>query len=172
MVLKASKKKLIYILSLIRKTSLQPRTRLVKSIQNNLKLCKLKVVFQSPCQLNSLFRYKDSLKKKIRPDIVYRYTCNNCKFTCYVEIYHHFFTRAAEQMHISNLTGKHLKSVKQSAVSDHLLECNCSIDFDNSDILTSDANKFRLLIKESLLIKHDQPQLNKTIKSFPLKLCD
>ena len=83
-----------------------------------------------------------------------------------------FFTRAAEHMGISNLTGKRLRSVKQSAVSDHLLECNCSIDFDHFDILASDANKFRRLIKESLLIKHDQPQLNKTIKSFPLKLFD
>ena len=60
-------------------------------------------------------------------------------------------------MGISNLTGKHLRCVKQSAASDHLLECNCSIDFDNFDILASDTNKFRLLIKESLLIKRDQP---------------
>ena len=75
-------------------------------------------------------------------------------------------------MGISNLTGKHLESVKESAVSDLRLECNCSIDFDHFNILASDANKFRLLIKESLLIKRDQPQLNKTIKSFPLKLFD
>ena len=75
-------------------------------------------------------------------------------------------------MGISNLTLKRLKYVKQSAVSEHLLECNCSIDFDNFDILASDKNKFRLLIKKSLLIKRDQPQLNKTIKSFPLKMFD
>ena len=37
------------------------------------------------------------------------------------------------------------------------------------DILASDVNKFRLLIKESLLIKRDQLQSNKTIKSFPLR---
>ena len=74
------------------------------------------------------------------------------------------FTIAVEYMSISNLTGKHLKSVKQSAVSDQLLECSCSIDFDHFDILVSDANRFRLLIKESLLIKRHQPQLNKTIK--------
>ena len=75
-------------------------------------------------------------------------------------------------MGISNLAAKPLKSVKQSAISDHLLECNCSIDFDHFDILAFDINKFRLLTKESLLIKRDQPQLNKTIKSFPLKLFD
>ena len=50
-------------------------------------------------------------------------------------------TTFAEQMGIFNLTGKHLKSVKQPAVSDNLLECNCSIDFDHFDILASDANK-------------------------------
>ena len=75
-------------------------------------------------------------------------------------------------MSISNLTGKHLKCVKQLAVSGHLLECNCSVGFDHFDVLASDVNKFRLLITESLLIKWDQPQLNKTIKSFPLKLFD
>ena len=61
-------------------------------------------------------------------------------------------------MGISNLTRKRLKSAKESAVSDHLLECNCSVDFDHFNILASDANKFRLLIKESLLIKYGQPQ--------------
>ena len=58
-----------------------------------------------------------------------------------------------------------------SAVSAHLIECNCPIDFDHFDILASNAYKFRL-IREILLIKRDQPQLNKTSKSFPLKLFD
>ena len=75
-------------------------------------------------------------------------------------------------MGISNLAGKRLKCVKQSAVSDHLFECNCSIVFDHFDILASDENRFRLLIKESLLIKRDQPRLNKTSKLFPLKRFD
>ena len=98
--------------------------------------------------------------------------CSNCKVTYYGKTYHNFFTRAAEPMGISNLNGKCLKCVKQSAISDHLLECNCSIDFDHFGILASDTNKFRLGIKESLFIKRDQPQLNKTIKSFLLKLFD
>ena len=71
-------------------------------------------------------------------------------------------------MSISNLTGKRLKCVKQSAVFDHLLDCNCLVDFDHCDILAFHANRFRLFIKERLLIKRDQPYLHKTIKSFPL----
>ena len=63
-------------------------------------------------------------------------------------------------MPMSNLTGKCLKSTKQSVESDHLPECNCSIDFDHFDII---ASGFKFLIKESLLIKRDHPQSNKTI---------
>ena len=75
-------------------------------------------------------------------------------------------------MGISNLTGKRVKNVKESAVYEHLLQCDCTIDFDNFNILASDTSSFRLLIKESLLIKHDKPVLNRTVKSFPLKLLD
>ena len=62
--------------------------------------------------------------------------------------------------------------MKESAVSDHRLQWDCIINFDNFDVLASDTNSFRLLIKESLLIKRDQSILNRTIKSFPLKLFD
>ena len=61
-VLKASKNEIIYALHFIRKKSLQLRTRLVNSMENNLNTCKLKVIFQSPSKLNSSFRRKDSLK--------------------------------------------------------------------------------------------------------------
>ena len=42
-VLKASKNEIIYALPFIRKKSLQLRTRLVNSIENNLNTCKLNV---------------------------------------------------------------------------------------------------------------------------------
>ena len=75
-------------------------------------------------------------------------------------------------MDTSKLTGKRVKNVKESAVSEHLLQCNCTIDFDNFDIIASDTNNFRLLIKESLLIKRDKLVLNRTVQSFPLKPFD
>ena len=72
-------------------------------------------------------------------------------------------------MRISNLTGKRLKNVKQSAISDHLLQCICAINFDDFSILATDCNKFKLLLMESLLIKRDKPVLNRTIKLLPLE---
>ena len=73
-------------------------------------------------------------------------------------------------MGISHLTKKRLKNVKQSAVSDHLLTCDCSINFDDFTILSKDSNNMNLLIRESLLISGDKPILNRTVKSFPLEL--
>ena len=73
-------------------------------------------------------------------------------------------------MGISNFTGKRVNNVKEPVVSDHLLQCNCTIDSDHLDILASDTNSFSLFMKESLLIKPDKPIFNCTVESFPLEL--
>ena len=122
--------------------------------------------------LDPLADFKDSLEKKILSAIVYRYTCNKRKVTYYGKTFRHFFTRASEHMGTSNLTRKRIKNAKESAISDHLLQCDSPITFDDFDILASDSNKFKLLIKESLLIKRDELVLNRTTKSFPLDLFD
>ena len=75
-------------------------------------------------------------------------------------------------MVVSNLTGKRFKNMKDSAVSDHLLQCNCTIDFDHLDVLATDVSKFNFLVKESFLIKRDNPVFNRKTKSFPLELFD
>ena len=82
----------------------------------------------------------DSLEKKIRSGIIYRYSCSNCNVTYYRKTFRHFYTRMVEHMGISNLTGKCLKNVKQSTISDHLLQCNYTINFDNFEILAAESN--------------------------------
>ena len=81
-------------------------------------------------------------------------------------------TRAADHMGVSNLTCKRVKYLKESAVSDHLLQCDWAIDFDHFDILASNTNTVRHVINESLLIKREKPVLNRTAKWLPLKLFD
>ena len=63
-------------------------------------------------------------------------------------------------MGVSNLTRKRLKNIKDSAVSDHLLQYNCSTDFDHFNILATDVSKFNLSLKESLLINDFVFQIN------------
>ena len=65
----------------------------------------------------------------------------------------------SEHRGTSNLTGKRIKNAKESAISDLLLQCHSPITFHDFDILASDSNKFKFLIKESLLVKRDKPVL-------------
>ena len=39
-------------------------------------------------------------------------------------------------------------------------------------ILEKENNKFKLHLKESLLIKRDKPELNRNIYSYPLEIFD
>ena len=64
----APKKELVCVLPFIGKKILQLRFKLVKSVQNDLNLCHLKVVLQSLHKLYRFFRFKDTLDKKIRSD--------------------------------------------------------------------------------------------------------
>ena len=167
------KRDLICVLPYLGKGTLDLRIKLRRTIERNLPFCKLKTIFRFKCRLDTLFHFKDSLEKKIRSGIIYRYWyCSSCNVTYHRKPFRHFYTRAAEHMGISNLTEKRLKKVKQSAVSDHLLQCNCTINFDSFDILAAESNKSKLLLSESLLIKRDKHILNRTIKSLPLELFD
>ena len=164
------KRELTFVLPYLGKLSFDLRTSFRRTIEIDLPYCKLKIIFRSKRRLNTQFQFKDPLEKKIRYGIIYRHTCSNWKVTCYGKAFHHFCTRLAEHMGISSLTGKHLKNVKSSAIYDHLLQCNCAINLDDFSILATDFSKFKLLLRESLLIKRGKPALNRTIKSFPLKL--
>ena len=52
-------------------------------------------------------------------------------------------------MGISNLLAKILEIVRQSAVSDHRIQCNCLIDLDHFDIPVSDAKNSDFLLKKT-----------------------
>ena len=155
------KKELTFVLPYLDKLSLDLRARLRRTIETDLRYCNLEIIFRSKCRLNKLFQFKDPFEKKIRSGIFYRYTCSNCKVTYYKKTFRHFHIREVEHMGISNLTGKHPKNIKQSAISDHLLQCNCPINNDDFSILAKNYNKFKLILRESLLIKRDKPILNR-----------
>ena len=158
------KRKLTFVLPYLGNLSRDLEARLRKTIERDLPYCKLKIIFRSKYRLNTLFRFKNPFVKKICSGIIYYYTFSNCKVTYYGKTFRYFYTRTVEHMGISNLTGKCLKNIKQSAISDHLLQCNCTISFDDFSILATDWNKFKLLLRVSFLIKRDKPILNRTIK--------
>ena len=66
------KRELTFVLPYLSKPSLDLRARLRRTIERNLPYCTLKVIFRFKCRLNTLFRFKDPLEKKIHSGIIYR----------------------------------------------------------------------------------------------------
>ena len=80
--------------------------------------------------------------------------------------------RSREQMGVSPLTGRKVKTINNSAIRDHLLHYNYLPSFDNFSISAHDNKKLLLEIKETLLLMRDKPSLDRNISSAPLYLFD
>ena len=84
----------------------------------------------------------------------------------------HFFVRASEYLGITPLTGKLLKTLKKSAMFDHMLLHGHKASLDSFSILLKESNQFNLQLKESFLISRDHSVLNKNIYLFGLEMFD
>ena len=98
---------------------------------------------------------------------MYKFQCGRCNASYYGEIDRHLKVRSGEHTSISPLTFKKVKPSAGSSIRDHLPFCNHDPSFEDFTILAQGTNKFLLEIKESLLIKHNKPVLNKNISSTP-----
>ena len=142
-------------------SSLCLRTRLQKSINNNISFCKVKIILKSSTQLANFYRFQDEIGLCLRSSIVYKFVCDRCTVTYNGKACHHFKLRVVEHLGISTLTNKRSKLQKLTAVNDHMLMCDQLVLFDNFKVLVSRNFEFHLKIKESLLISRDQPISNK-----------
>ena len=70
------------------------------------------------------------------------------------------------------LTGKRVKNPKKSAIFHHILLKGHEASFEDVTVFLKGNNKFKLHLKESLLIKRDKPELNRNIYSYPLEIFD
>ena len=102
--------------------------------------------------------------------MVYKYKCSDCNATYIGKTKRHSKTRFSEHLGISALTGKTVKTEKDSAVRDHHSICRSTADLKSFTVLARDSNNWTLLLKESLFIQKERPQLNAKIASVPLKL--
>ena len=166
------KKTLILSLPYLGDISLQTRTKLSKSCKGILNCYKLQIDFKTQRKLANVFRFKDLLLFDLVCRMVYKYTYGRCNSSYYGETDRHLKVRSGEHIWISPLTFRKVKPSKESAIHDHLLNCNNIPSFDKFTILAYGHHKSILEIKESLLIERDRPVLNKNITSAKLLLFD
>ena len=70
------------------------------------------------------------------------------------------------------LTEKSVKDNDDSAIEEHLLFCNLTLDIEGASILTTNNNDFKVALMESLLIDRDHLSLNKNKQYLSLELFD
>jgi hypothetical protein len=171
-VLTASKKKLILSLDYLGKHSLELKKRLERIINEQIPFCKINVVFSSKNKLRNFFSFKDKVPMNLKSLVLYKFTCSDCNITYIGKTCRHFQVRFSEHLGISKTTNLPLKYNKKSstAVRDHIHFCEHHNTVDCFKIIGSAKNDYHLKIKESLNIHRENPQLNKTVKSFPLTL--
>ena len=141
-------------------------------MKNTLNCCKLEVIFKNERKLSNMLRFNDRVCYNLVSRVVYEYTCGRCNSSYYDETERHLKVRSGEHIRIFTLTFKKTKPSKESSIRDHLLECDNNSSFDDFTILAHGNKKYLLEIKESILIKRDQPVLNKNISSTTVHLSD
>ena len=166
------KKTLIVSLTYLRGISLHTKTTLRKCFKGILNCFKLQIVFKKQGILANIFRFKDRLSFDLVSGVVYKYTCGRCNSSYYSETDRHLKVRSGEYIGISPLTFRKVEPSKESAIRDHLLNCNNIPSLDEFAILAYGHHKYILEIKESLLINRDRPVLNKNISFAKLFLFD
>lgn len=104
------KKDLVCVFPFLGKNSLEIKKCLQNSTKRTLPYCKLKVVFKSPSKIVDHFDLKDVLPKKICSHIVYSFKCDSGNAIYYDKAELHFYVTPAEDMGISHLANKRLKT--------------------------------------------------------------
>ena len=98
--------------------------------------------------------------------------CGRCNSSYYAETDRHLKVSSEEHIGIPPLTFRKVKPSKESAIRDHLLNCNNIPSFWWVYHLTHGYHKYIIEIKESFLIKRDIPVLNKNVSSSKMSLFD
>ena len=136
--------------------------------------CKLQIIFSSQNRLGDYFKFKDKIPLQCRSYILYRFLCNKCNLVYYGKTFRHYKVRVYEHLGTSLKTNKpytyNSENSNNTAVLTHIHSCKCEASMDDFKIIGSAKNDYHLRIKESIIIKKDNPILNKSVKSIPLSL--
>ena len=167
------KRKEMIVLPYLGKLSLEIRTRLKKYVKKHVTNCDLMVIFRSERRVRSMFHYKDVLPQNIQSYLVYRFTCGTCNSSYVGKTDRHCHIRWCEHLKLQPFRGlPSVNKAKPTPVHDHLTLTTHNAMLDDFEIIGREKsrNQFKLLIKESLLIKKLAPSLNDNDSSIPLFL--
>jgi hypothetical protein len=107
-------------------------------------------------KLNNVVKvHKDNIQRTENNNVVYRLACNNCDAAYVGQSKRQLRTRIKE--HRANIKSN---PDKHSVVSEHIIQCNHSFDWEHVTILDREANYHKRLISEMIHIKEQKNSIN------------
>ena len=100
------------------------KNRLNRCNSERLKLCKLKIIFETGNRLKNYFRFKDRVPETLKCNFVYKFKCGSCTASYYGKTYRNMKVRVSEHQSVSPRTGKQVKGMLSTSVRDHMLDCD------------------------------------------------
>ena len=113
------------------------------------------VVFK-PFKVSTYFSLKSRCPPLLRSKVIYQYTCPADQGISYI---------GKTSRHLTKRIKEHVRptATQHSAVSDHILNCDCKSSHESFRILYACNSDYDLSIAEALLIQKFQPSLNLTL---------
>ena len=127
------------------------------------------IVYKIKCRMSHHFKFKDKMPSDLVSHIVYEYKCPSCNNGYVGETSVHSKVRWSQHLGISCFTGKPVSS-NSTAILDHLKKDKCNSSLNNFRVIAKEVDHNRRMIKESLLIKFYDYDLNKQVNSAKLEL--
>ena len=165
-----SKLELRIVLPYLGNISSITKKRLNRCISERLKCCKFKSIFQAGNRLKNYFRFKDHVPETLQSNFVYKCKCGSCTASYYGKTYRQMKARVSEHQGVCPRTGKRVKGTLSTSVTDHMLDCEHTVVWEDFSIIVRESNHSLLETKENLLIKRDIPSLNRNKYSQELLL--
>ena len=104
--------------------------------------------------------------------VVYKFQCGLWYESYCGECVIHLAVRSVKHIGILTLTNKRVQPRKDSALCQHLLNCNYSSTFEDFSVLCHEKKKCLLELKESRLIMRDRPSMNGSVRYACLYLLE
>ena len=136
------KKELRRTLPYLGKMSQIVKTRLTKTLNKHMKICKLRGIFQINNRLRNYFHFKDSVHETLRSNLIYKFSCGSCTSSYICKTYRHFKVRVSEHQGVSPRTGKPVKGTLSTSVRDHMLVCDHKVLHEDFKFLGNESNKY------------------------------
>ena len=132
----------------------------IKKMFEPISRIKVRIVYTS-FKVRNYFSLKCKTPKQLLSNVVYKFTCRQDADVSYIgETKRHLITRVKEHLALNNFTNK---SQIKSHLRSNCNECKLNSSIDSFKVLKRCRSHFDVVIHEALIIRRNNPQLNKQL---------